>query len=89
MVPNPLSYTIQFKTDNTFSAKADCNTVQGAYVTSAGNALTITPGPSTKVACGPGSLGDAFIAGLSASKSYEIKDGQLIISNVSGTMTFA
>jgi heat shock protein HslJ len=87
-VPNPRSYTIEFASGGTFAAKADCNQVNGSYVLTDPNGLTITPGPSTQAACGPGSLGSVFIAGLSTSKTYEIKDQQLIITNVTGTMTF-
>jgi heat shock protein HslJ len=43
-------YTITFNDDGTFQAQADCNSVSGSYATS-GNSITITPGPSTLVAC--------------------------------------
>jgi heat shock protein HslJ len=45
------NYTIEFATDDTFSAKADCNQVGGGYTTTSSNGLTITPGPMTLVAC--------------------------------------
>ncbi|HEX5014349.1 MAG TPA: META domain-containing protein, partial [Candidatus Limnocylindrales bacterium] len=62
------NYTITFADDKTFTAKADCNNVAGTYDTddpaaSAGR-LTITPGPTTLVACPEGSLGDLFVIGL-------------------------
>ena len=87
-VPNPRNYTIQFLSGGTFAAKADCNQVNGSYVLTDPNGLTITPGPSTQAACGPNSLGSVYIAGLATSKTYEIKDQQLIITNATGTMTF-
>ena len=62
-------YTIEFRTDNTFSAKADCNTVQGAYIAGDGGSMTITPGPTTLVACPPGSLGSAYTAALALTTS--------------------
>src|SRR4029077_18128527 len=39
------NYTIEFKTDDTFSAKADCNMVGGSYKTTSSGGLTIVPGP--------------------------------------------
>ena len=87
VVPNPENYTIAFATDGTFSAKADCNQVAGQYTTS-GSSLTITPGPSTLVACPDGSLGDLFVAGLAATKSYAIANSELTLTTADGTMTF-
>ncbi len=83
------NYTIEFKSDNTFSSKADCNQVGGSYVATASNGLTITPGPSTLVACPEGSLGTVFIATLSTSANYSIKSGVLTITTMdASTMTF-
>jgi len=78
------NYTVEFLAGGTFSAKADCNTVSGAYVTAdpttaTGN-LTITPGPSTVVACGPDSLGDLYVLGLSNAASYAIASNVLTIT---------
>ena len=39
------NYTIEFKSDGTFNAKADCNTTSGAYTTTSSGGLTILPGP--------------------------------------------
>jgi heat shock protein HslJ len=86
-------YTITFADDKTFSAKADCNSVSGAYDTddpaaSAGR-LTITPGPTTLVACPEGSLGDLFVIGLSNAFSYSIESDALTISTSDlGTLQF-
>ena len=55
--PSRRSYTIEFKSDGTFSAKADCNQVAGAYTTTASGGMTITPGPSTMAMCPPESTG--------------------------------
>ena len=43
-------YTIDFATDGTFAARADCNQVAGAYELSGDDGITITPGPSTLMA---------------------------------------
>jgi len=89
VVPNPEKYTIEFKSDGTFSAKADCNQVAGGYTTTSSGGLTITPGPSTLVACGADSLGDMYVAGLAMAASYKIASGQLTMTlSDEGTMTF-
>jgi heat shock protein HslJ len=74
------NYTIRFETDGSFNAKADCNTVSGTYTTTSTGGMTIVPGPSTKVACPPGSLSDPYILGLSNAASYVIDKDQLTIT---------
>ena len=88
VVPTPEDYTIEFKSDGTFAAKADCNQVAGSYTTGDGGAMTITPGPSTLVACPEESLADLYMAGLAATESYAITEGQLVLTTSDGTMTF-
>ncbi len=78
------NYTIEFATDDTFSAKADCNQVSGGYTTTSSNGLTITPGPMTLVACPEGSLSDQYVAGLGNAASYAIADSQLTITLTDG-----
>jgi heat shock protein HslJ len=87
-VPDPTKYTIEFKSDNTFAAVADCNTVSGTYRATASNALQIIPGPSTQVACPQGSLGNAFVSALASTSSYVIQDNQLRLSSTISNMTF-
>src|SRR4029079_1009906 len=87
VVPNPSSYTIEFKNDGMFAAKADCNQVSGNYTTSGSN-LTIVPGPSTLVACPDDSMADLYLEGLSTTQSYAITDSQLVLTTTDGTMTF-
>ena len=88
VVTDPQNYTIEFKSDGTFSAKADCNQVAGSYTTS-GSSLTITPGPTTMVACAPESLSAVYIAGLGNAATYAIASSQLTITTKDeSTMTF-
>lgn len=83
------NYTIEFKSDGTFSSKADCNQVGGTYTATASNGLTINPGPSTLVACPEGSMGSVFIGALSAAANYAIKGGALTITTMdASTLTF-
>jgi heat shock protein HslJ len=74
------NYTIEFKSDGTFNAKADCNQLGGTYTTSGSNGLTIVPGPMTLAACPEGSLSDKYVAALGSAASYAIANGQLTIT---------
>lgn len=81
-------YTITFNTDGTFSAKADCNQVAGAYTTS-GSSITITPGPMTLAACPADSFGDAYVAALGQASTYTVADSELTLTlNGGGTLVF-
>ena len=88
VVPDPENYTIEFMDDGTFAARVDCNQVAGEYMSPGGGAMTITPGPSTLVACPEGSLADLYLAGLATTESYEIAGGELVLTTGDGTMTF-
>jgi heat shock protein HslJ len=78
------SYTINFATDGTFSARADCNTVSGGYTVTASGGLTLTPGPTTTVACPEGSYSDLYIIGLTSTRSYVVANNQLTITLADG-----
>jgi len=81
---NQASYTILFNTDGTFSAKADCNTVQGGYVAGSDGSLKLTLGPTTIVACPEGSLSDLYLIALGKVVTSAIADGQLTITLTDG-----
>jgi heat shock protein HslJ len=88
VVPDPENYTITFNTDGTFAAKADCNQVSGGYTTS-GADLTITPGPTTLMACPEGSMDGLFLEGLGKAASFTISGTELTITDSDeGTMQF-
>ena len=90
VVPDPENYTIEFKADGTFSAKADCNQLSGTYTTTSSGGLTIVPGPMTLAACGDASLDALFVAGLTATQSYTIATSQLTTKLAEdATMTFS
>ncbi len=83
------NYTISFATDGTFSARADCNTVNGGYATTSSGGLTITPGPTTTVACAEGSYSDLYIIGISKAASYAVAGDQLTITTTDqGTLVY-
>lgn len=88
VVPDPENYTVEFKSDGTYSMKADCNQLNGSYTTS-GSTLTIAPGASTLVACGPDSQADLYLQRIFLTTSYAITDDQLVLTQSDeGTMTF-
>jgi heat shock protein HslJ len=87
-VADQARYTITFNDDGTFDATADCNNVGGSYTTS-GNSMTITPGPSTLVACPADSYGDAFVAALGETASYAVGRSVLTLTTTGGdSLTF-
>jgi hypothetical protein len=93
--PDPAAYTMTFETDRTFLAQADCNMVAGTYRrippgrVGPLTGLLIAPGPSTFVACGPGSLSASFVEDLAQAATYTVVDGILAIILADGaSMTF-
>ena len=89
-VDDPASYTILFNTDGTAAIKADCNNVGATYTTD-GSAITITPGPATRVACPEGSLDETFLNGLTnaAITFFENNDLYMDLAADAGTMRFS
>ena len=73
-------YTIEFKSDGTFAATADCNQVAGTYTSTSSGDLTIKPGPSTMAACPEGSMGPQYVTALGMAKSYTGGNGELTIT---------
>lgn len=70
-------YTIEFLSDGTYQAKADCNQASGTYTTTSDGGLTIEPGPTTLAACPGASLSEPYLHDLSTASSYAIVDGKL------------
>jgi len=70
--------------------KADCNSVGGSYAVN-GSQLTIELGPTTLVACPPGSLENEYLALLFDVNSYIMEDENLVllIKYDTGSMFFA
>lgn len=79
VVSDPGNYTITFADDGSFQAKADCNSVHGTYTTS-GDSLSIKPGASTLVGCGPESQGDQFVTLLGTVGSFAVDGSNLTMT---------
>lgn len=96
VVRDPADYTIEFMTDSTFLATADCITISGTYVRvlagrtgSPWTGLRLRPDPHRPPSCGPDSPADLFLQGLRSAARYMIADSTLVISSSSGaTITF-
>ena len=87
-VEQPL-YTIAFGTDGTFAARADCNSLAGTYTLDRSDGMTITPGPSTLVACPDGSYGSLFAHALATVTTWAIAGADLTLTTTDGgTGTF-
>ena len=83
------NYTIEFKSDLSFTAKADCNQLAGTYTTTGSDGLTIVPGPMTLAACPEGSLSSQYVEALSKAATYAVASGQLTITLTDGgTLVF-
>jgi heat shock protein HslJ len=88
-----VSYTIQFHPDGTFTARADCNTVNGTYSpagqSGSSGSLSLVPGPTTIKACGEGSYGDLYITGIAGATSFILTSEVLTLNLVdSGTFEY-
>ena len=89
-VADSTRYLIEFLEDGTAAITADCNTVLAQYTIN-GNSITLTPGPSTLVACPEDSQADAFTQQLSGAAIFFFLDDDLYIDLIadSGTMHFS
>ena len=76
--PTPANYTIEFKPIGAVTVKADCNTSNGTYQADE-SSLTITLGPTTMMACAPGSLDSVYLKQLGDVSSYFFDGNNLIL----------
>ncbi len=82
-------YAIEFADDGTFSARADCNVLLGTFTVEGSDGITMTPGPSTLVACPDGSYGSLFAHALSAVTTWSLEEYELTLTTADGgTGTF-
>jgi heat shock protein HslJ len=71
-------YTIEFKTDGTYGAKADCDSMNGSCTTTACGGLTVQPGTTIRQC--PGPLPGNYLLALTKATSYAIANGLLTIT---------
>jgi heat shock protein HslJ len=88
--PDPSKYTISFQADGRLALQVDCNRGTGTYTVD-GPQLTISPGATTLIACGPGSQDRVFLQNLREVATY-VFDGESLVLNLkvdSGNMIFS
>ncbi len=95
-VDDPTQYTVEFMTDGSVSAKADCNQGNGSYTAEndgkgSSGSIDIEIMAMTMAMCPPDSLSDQFVQYLNEAAIYffEGKNLYLDLPADSGTMTFA
>ena len=87
--PDPSKYTVSFQADGRLALQVDCNRGTGTYSVD-GPRLTIEPGATTLIACGPGSQDRVFLQDLRNVATY-VMDGPNLILNLKvdgGNMIF-
>ncbi len=82
-------YTLIFQGDGSVKIMADCNRVFGQY-SAEGRSLAITLGPSTRMACAPGTQDHLFLRDLGGAVGWFLKKGELYLDMKAdaGTMRF-
>ncbi len=89
MIADSENYNLVFRTDGTYSAKADCNQLQGSYEL-LGSQLRIEPGISTLAECGPDSSYNLYLSLLGQVDEVGTRDGVLVLvlAQDAGIMNF-
>lgn len=88
-IPTPDTYTLQLQPDGMSTMRADCNQLAAGYEIN-GNLIRFELGPSTEVACPPGSLDLLFKQAIDSAASFALKSGQLLLTLEDGSiMTFS
>ncbi len=83
-VGEPAQYDLVFRVDGTYSAKADCNRLNGTYVMN-GSQLTINPGITSLASCEPESRYDQYLSLLWRVTGVGQQEGMLVLLLDDGT----
>jgi heat shock protein HslJ len=82
-VDDPSRFTVEFTSDGTVHAQADCNQGNGTYTAQAGK-ISIEIGAMTRAYCPEG---DAFIQKLNNAATYQVEGGGLSLNLADGSGT--
>ncbi len=88
MVEGSPKYNIIFMADGQFAGQLDCNRLMGSYRVD-GSALTLGPIASTMAFCQEDPLYTPYSTALNSVTSYQIVDGQLLLTYAEGTLVYA
>lgn len=80
--------TITFEADGGFRGRADCNTHRGQYTLHDDGRLDIRQAVTTRAACRPPSLGDAFVRALTGADRVGIDGDRMSIQGPGATLVF-
>lgn len=83
-VPAGQTLHVTFGADGQVTGWADCNRMFGRYTLAAPATLAVGDLGQTRMACAPGSLGDAFLQALQQSRIYEVSGQTLTLRTTSG-----
>jgi heat shock protein HslJ/uncharacterized protein YraI len=88
-VGDPENYDLVFRTDGTYSAKADCNQLNGTYEL-LGAQLKLNPGLTTLALCEPDSKYDLYQSLLTRVTGVGTREGLLVLllDDNAGSMSF-
>lgn len=76
--PDNQVYNIQFKVDNKFTGRNDCNDISGDFSSNSNN-ITMDNFTTTEVYCGKESLDYRYFEALRGAESYKIEKNELSI----------
>lgn len=82
-VPSGATLGVRFNADDKLEGRGVCNTMGGTYTTS-GSSLVVTQLGATEVACVGNDTEAAFMAGLTAARTYEITGANLVLFDERG-----
>jgi para-nitrobenzyl esterase len=85
-----VAHTIRFGSDGPLALRADCNRGRGTYAINPDHNLLFGPAALTRAMCPPGSLGVRFVAELTRTVTFFLREGDLFLglSIDSGTLRF-
>lgn len=90
VVEEPAKYTLTFVEDGKYALLADCNRVNGDFISEDAGKIQFMPGAATLAACGDDSLDGEYLQKLGDVRGYLRADGQLVLNIMldSGNMIF-
>lgn len=81
----PARYTLRLDASGRAALQADCNRASGGF-TVEGPGISFSAFATTRAACPPGSLSDAYLQQFAFVRSYGFKDGRLfLVTLIDGT----
>ncbi len=79
-IPTPIdeNYNIEFRSDNSFIGKSDCNNIGGKYKMNV-DSLSVIQLSTTKAYCGEDSFYSLFCTAVQQSSSFSLQNNRLML----------